>query len=223
MSTKNLARTVIEGGRDYYNSDDRRRSHGDARAAERVFIGRVLQDVDAADERVLLPRRSVGKSFHDKLGPCDRWMRSQVGRPWRKVHAELMARFDTRTLAGQHIVFDHMLPRRFREDDGAWRIRHTYFRVDVHGFLRIAERPAWRWAYKPRSYVSPSELKRAMVWAAGRKVATHGAHYYWCEPTLLLDAKRTEEQRYRQARMLDAEEAREFEAFTAECREHLAR
>ncbi len=110
MSTKNLSRTVIEGGRDGYSKFQRRSSHGAERASARRLLARYVVDEDEADARAIPKRKKAYRGFADKLGPAERWMRAQCGRPWDKVRSELFARFDTRTLAGRHIVFGHMLP-----------------------------------------------------------------------------------------------------------------
>src|SRR5262249_43505675 len=133
MSTKNLARTVIEGGRYYANCWFRRRSNKWARAAERSLSSRMtLLDVD---DVVYEPRESVGPCFRDKLAPAERWMRSQVGRPWDKVRGDLMQRFNARTTGGRHIVFDHLIPCVQVADVTARFSRHD-FKVDRYGFLR---------------------------------------------------------------------------------------
>jgi hypothetical protein len=129
MARKDLSRTVIEGGRSYYNSWERRASHAVARARQREWLDAVRVEHDLADERAVVPPRHVYKGFHDKLAPAERWLASNVGRPWAKVRSELFETFDTRTTAGRHIVFDHMLP--WVEDDRGGR-----FRVDKHGLLR---------------------------------------------------------------------------------------
>lgn len=109
MARKDLSRTVIEGGRYFRNCWERRASHGVERASTRAWLDQVVVDTDEAEESVPPPIRHVGKSFRDKLGPAQRWLASQVGRPWSKVFSELCAKFDTRTVAGRHVVYDHML------------------------------------------------------------------------------------------------------------------
>jgi hypothetical protein len=157
MARRDLSRTVIEGGRYRHNKWERRQSHGTGRAREREWLDAVEIDADIAEERAVRERPRVHRMFYDKLAVTRRWLRSRVGRPWSSVYSELMARFDPRTVAGRHIVFDHML----REIRGAienemWR---TYkFEIDDHGILRAANRrrkppkpPAWtngRWATK---------------------------------------------------------------------------
>ena len=63
MSRKNLSRTVIEGGRYYFNSYQRRASHGIERATTREWLDRVAVDLDEADARSAPPRPKVGKQF----------------------------------------------------------------------------------------------------------------------------------------------------------------
>jgi len=134
MATKNLARTVIEGGRYAGNTVARRASNGVQRTRVRGVSGALVRGADA-DSAVYPRREVVYRSFADKLGPAKRWLASQVGRPWNKARSELFARFDIRTTPGRHIVFDHLLP----EVEGARRFRKDYV-VDRSGILRKAKR-----------------------------------------------------------------------------------
>ncbi len=118
-------------------------------------------------------RPHVRKDFRDKLGPAERWLASQVGRPWDKVYAELRARFDIRTTAGRHVVFDHLL-------DWVWRgapvwsdwARERWFVVDAHGILR-------RGRFYGRSYrAARAEVER---WRAGRRIARIGTAWWWMQ------------------------------------------
>jgi hypothetical protein len=79
-------------------------------------------------------RTKVYQGFDDKLGPAYRWLEAQSGRPWNKVRSELFARFDTRTTAGRHIVFDHLLRSVEREPHRSQH-RHDML-VDRHGLLQ---------------------------------------------------------------------------------------
>jgi len=140
MSTKNLARTVIEGGRRYYNRYARRHSNATERSWERVTSHKLLT-ASELDDVIYRPREKVFRDFRDKLGPVERWLRSQSGRPWSKVRSELFARFDIRTTAGRHIVFDHIL----KSLAGAGSpTDHGYYEfwIDTHGLLREHKRPA---------------------------------------------------------------------------------
>jgi len=109
MSKKNLSRTVIEGGRSKSNKWDRRYSHQETRAREKNFLTEVKGDLENYYEYDIEPTRHVYKGFTDKLGPMYRWLESQLGKPWNDVRSEVTKTFDTRTTAGRHIVYDHLL------------------------------------------------------------------------------------------------------------------
>jgi hypothetical protein len=47
------------------------------------------------------------KWFSDLLGPLERFLQSNVGRPWNKVYSEICAGLDKRKATGKH-VFDHL-------------------------------------------------------------------------------------------------------------------
>jgi hypothetical protein len=176
MSTKNLARTVIEGGRSRVCGFLRRETN----AAERSFVRQRLRQLTADADRddVLLPSKDTGgfRCFRDKLGPAKRWLGSQVGRPWDLVRSELFARFDTRTTPGRHILFDHILDE-VKEDGsrGYWR-----FSVDRHGILRRA--PYKRKGLRPpgRYFPGQTRVERAL---AGRRIGERGALLFWFLPT----------------------------------------
>lgn len=128
MATKNLARTVIEGGRHRQNKKQRYF----AQATERARVRSWLAHTDGDDAPA--PRPKVYRSFDDKLAPAMRWLRAQVGRAWDAVYSDLHARFDTRTTAGRHIIHDHLLR-------DVQRGRELF--VDPHGILRRETR-SWR-------------------------------------------------------------------------------
>ncbi len=210
MSTKNLARTVIEGGRSFFNSWQRRHSHAAARSAEHVVASRARAG-DDPDALVWPEPKPVLKEFRDKLSPTEHWLRAQVGRPWWKVRSEIAARFDTRTLAGQHIVFDHLLPSRW-ERDGTWRVdRDVRFFVDRHGILRarVPARPSR--ITRGQLYRNELECRRARAFAGGRRIVRRGAHLYWLVPVAPYEPGGP--CRHRQDRRLDPHEREVFESF----------
>ncbi|WP_157068788.1 hypothetical protein [Sandaracinus amylolyticus] len=180
MSTKDLSRTVVEGGRYFHNRDDRRQSHRDERAIERAYLRDVQLDPDLADARVPERAQRVGRGSRDKLSPAERWLASHVGRPWRDVEGEIFATFDTRTLMGRHVVLEHLLPPRWAPRDwpvGAWQVHRRGFVVDARGVLRFTG-PLWT---RPR--VEPAVSDAFVSELGARRVAVHGERLYWREPT----------------------------------------
>jgi hypothetical protein len=168
VSRKNLSRTVIEGGRRYYNHYKRDHSHRIERATTRAWLDLVATDVDEADFTTPPKRPSVPKQFHDKLSAATRWLDSHVGRPWNSVYSELCAKFDRRSLAGMHVVDAHMVGEVWRGDLSSRRWADLF--VDRHGILRrspFANR-AWR---KLRA-----ELH---AWTRGRRAANTYMGWWW--------------------------------------------
>jgi hypothetical protein len=180
MSTKNLARTVIEGGRRRYSRFSRRHENAVERTRTHQVEGLLCRQGDA-EEAYFPPRERVYREFDDKLGPALRWLRSQAGRPWDKVRSELFARFDIRTTAGRHIVFDHLLeevrPR------APWRSHYRKFSISPHGILlfRQHDRKQWAAAWRRAPLPEPEHVLRQ--WLGRRRVIQHGERLYWLELT----------------------------------------
>ena len=127
-----------------------------------------MEEAESSDP---LRRPRVGKSFSDKLGPAQRWLLGQVGRPWSKVHAELTSRFDARTTAGRHILHDHLLRSvAVGEPESSARWTRPQFVVDARGLLQTSR---WYWPTWRR-------LQRETgVWAAGRRAALTHRGWWW--------------------------------------------
>ena len=49
----------------------------------------------------------AAKEFSDLINPLKRYLRSCIGRPWKKVHSELSQKLDRRSVTGSHI-WDHV-------------------------------------------------------------------------------------------------------------------
>ena len=178
MSTKNLARTIIEGGRAPHNKWERAQSHRDERALTRAYLERAARVEDGFETLAIGLRPKVYKGFADKLGPPRRWLRSRVGRPWSKVRAEMFERFDPRSLAGQHILFDHMLQevRMWSDDRIVFRWRQDLF-VDRHGILRAA--PGERRTPPLPRGKQLRDTCEIEAWASGRRVGGQGEALFW--------------------------------------------
>lgn len=186
MSTKRLSKTVIEGGRVGRNKFDRRNSHAEQRAAERNFMSRVIKDPEHYEEIAEETLAPVYKEFSDKLGPMYNWLDAQVGRQWSEVRSEIAQKFDTRTTAGRHITFDHLLASvvdtlsgrdtrgYIAADKTHYSSRSYYYFVNGKGEL------AKNGTHESKFYeVSAQELAAAGEWLAGRMIGERGGVLYW--------------------------------------------
>lgn len=139
MATRNLARTAIEGGRSSHNRYAEATDDRSERRAYRDYCQRARFDEDAPEPRDLDTGWETGKrsrEFDDKLRPVRRWLAKQIGRPWNKVHAEVVAKFPATTTAGRHIL-EHVrgyvtLPR------DPWAV--AYANVNAEGVYRARSR-----------------------------------------------------------------------------------
>ena len=142
MATKNLARTVIEGGRTGYSKYHRHNSNRGQRRRERAFIYATQVDPDFPERQLMPVRMKAFKDHADRLSAAESWLASHVGKRWDFVRAEIARRFDTRTIAGLHIVFDHLLPS--VRGSGSTKFGRKDFAIDDHGVLvRVPARCGW--------------------------------------------------------------------------------
>jgi hypothetical protein len=140
MSTKNLARSVIEGGRTGFSKYLRRHSLQILRFRNRALCRALLRDPEAW-ETATVPRRPTDYddiAFADRTNPCDRFLASRDGRPWNDVYSEICRRFDRRTMAGRHVTEDHLLASVETSRTFIWgrSAPRTRFYVDRHGYFR---------------------------------------------------------------------------------------
>jgi len=196
MSKKNLARSTLEGGRHYRNRDDRRRSNAVVRHQARAVSSSLARQIDP-EEAQYSPRAPVYRSFADKLSPAFRWLESQEGRPWNKVRSELTQRFDTRTTAGRHILFCHLLPS-VEPWQFASRFHPMY--VDRHGLLRRQSRRRVHRRDRPEPRVAAAVID----WSGARRVGERDGALFWFTPT--------EHGAFRQERRLSEPDAERFRA-----------
>src|SRR5579859_7391242 len=189
MATKNLARTVIEGGRCGYYKSRVADYAGAERAASRVYLRAVARDPAAADD-VVDPRRAVAQPcFADKTAPMYAFLDSRVGRSWARTYAMIRERFDVRTTPGRHIVQGHLLPEiALYGKDALTRFgsRYSRYYVDRGGVLR--RRPS---SPRPRRRLVPTGPSGFAVaaWLGNRKVGRMGARLVWFVPARKSDAR----------------------------------
>lgn len=176
MATKRLARTVVEGGRS--NTYERRQSNYIVRAKSKQYLARVRQDPEYAEYYAPAKREPVSRryGFTDKLGPVYAWMDKQVGRPWSKIYSEICAKYDKRSLAGQHIVDTHIVGEvqgagGEEYSPGAFSFHYYSYYIDDQGLLQKTERPASQ-MYKPDWVIENTQWGKAsaMAWAKGRRI-----------------------------------------------------
>jgi hypothetical protein len=170
VSTKDISRSAVEGGRYNHNKYERNESHRHERSRLKVWLDRVRFDDEVAEASNPEPRNKVHKGFTDNLGPCYGWLASHCGERWDDVRSLLAGTFDTRKLSAWHIVNQHMLTE--VEDSGIaqpfFSFRSCRFYVDDDGLLRDRGKRYYR-SRNANDYKGPS-LAQALAWARGRKV-----------------------------------------------------
>lgn len=183
MSTKNISRTPLEGGRYSYNKYERRKSSKYERIRANNIITGSHNDVDSIDDVVIPTRKKIQKEFQDKISPIERWMDDRVGKPWNKTYSLLKERFDPRTTAGRHIVYDHILKNVWLSSDHSYELVKYYrYYVDADGILR--KNTSLREEYKKIAKHSSEEKIKIEEWLAYRMIGKIGNVLYWYNPTV---------------------------------------
>jgi hypothetical protein len=185
VSTKDISRSALEGGRNNGNKWERNESHRHERSRTKVWLDSVRFDDEAAEDSAPIPRNPVSKGFTDKLNPCYRWLASHCGQPWDDVFSKLASTFDTRKLSAWHIVNQHMLT----DVQGAGTARDGFagifggyhrFYIDDEGLLRDNGKRAWR--NRKVEHKGPSK-ESVFAYAKGRKVFDyHSGFRQWALP-----------------------------------------
>jgi hypothetical protein len=170
VARRDLSRTVLEAGRHHRSRYEQRLSHHYHRAEERAFLRAALFDDDDTLEERPLPRlRPAPRYFDDKLGAPKRWLASQCGRPWAHVYSDLRWHFDSRTVAGRHIV-DHLLDWVALDRAALVSPYHRPdFVVDDHGILR-----RWR-----DLFARELRIRDRLAGAGGRRAVPTSRGWWW--------------------------------------------
>ena len=185
MSKKNLARTVIEGGRASRSKYFRRKSNKKRRVKEKEFFSRIKKDIDLCDEIYVDEVNVVCKDFSDKLGPVMRFLESNIGNSWNLIRSEISKKFDFNTTAGRHIIYDHLLPsvhnpgsdiinygRRFDESI------YIKFFVDENGILQ--KNPNYK---KRNFYLTNKDCDQIIDFLKDRMLIEKDNKLWWAFPT----------------------------------------
>ncbi|MFA4846045.1 MAG: hypothetical protein WC654_05805 [Patescibacteria group bacterium] len=156
MSTHNLSRSVIEGGRtgnwQFSNRANKRR--------ERRIVREKLRDASLDNLDIILPprRHSRDRRFNCRSTHINVWLAAQVGREWDAVWSEVTRLFDRRRLRHWSLVDQHMKKEkkvtRFSDDNC-----HGRFIVDEQGIL--CSREDFQITYEQVKRTAP---KRPATW-----------------------------------------------------------
>lgn len=151
-------------------------------------------DVAVPIGRALTPnRKAPRKFFSDRLGPLQRYLARQVGRPWRKLEGELRKAVDLRTVVGRHL-WDHVLMEvelrvRMLEDGRPVRLDGRPIRsLYVHPRTGLLLRPKPRRIDEARARRKRIENAGSVVLDAATSAEKKGDLWY-----LLIDEGRAEE------------------------------
>jgi hypothetical protein len=182
MSTKDISRSAVEGGRYSYNKYERNESHRHERSRAKAWIDKVRVDDEIAEGSDPVPRNKVHKGFTDNLGPCYGWLASRCGERWDDVRSSLAGTFDTRKLSAWHIVNQHMLTEvegAGTTSDALNRYSSQRFWIDDDGLLQDRGKRYYRRSAKA-VYTGPSEAA-VLAYADGRKVISglYGDTLWW--------------------------------------------
>lgn len=196
MSKKNLAASAIEGGRSKRNKEERYLSNAKLRVKEREYIHNVMKDPEHYDQYMIDEREVVYKDFRDKLSPVYSYLDSRLGESWADIRSELMSRFDTRTTAGRHVLYDHILKSVTDTKTGfdesgiqqipelkneSSRIRNYFlfydYYVDLEGKLCKANNVSYR-SYR-NNFPKTEEWQFAAKWLGNRMLIKVGDKLHW--------------------------------------------
>ncbi|MBI4434681.1 hypothetical protein HY635_02595 [Candidatus Uhrbacteria bacterium] len=206
MATKDLGRTPLEAGNTTEYHETRREVRRRYRHEAKAFCRVAARNPELADEAPapVAPehRRPNGcwqvDMHDDRIGPVKRWIHSKVGRRWDDVYSEIRRTFDVRTLAGRHIVEQHLL----QYVDIHGNQSYSDLIVDDDGVLRVRD-DGRRHYCVARCPVSEQALNR---WLAGRKVGRRSSRLFWFVSTLgfrVVKETRTETKFERNGRKLN--------------------
>lgn len=183
MATRDMARTIVEGGRWDWEQFERWQTNRRHRVATRAYLRAVTSNPEAADERLeprRLPRTTYRSGrFSDKVAPLSRWIDAQIGRQWDDAYAELCRRYDRRSTKGWHLIVGHV-DRYTVAREGEYRAEYASHIVDEDGVLRRGYR--YRRSHWPRGarWMPKAEVQ---AWLANRKVGQRSVHLFWFVPT----------------------------------------
>lgn len=207
MSTKNLARTVIEGGRCNHYKEEVTDFIRSERAASRAFLRVAENDVEAADALPAPKRKPSRPCFADKITPVQGFLDSRVGKPWNKTFTLICEKFDRRTTPGRHVTNDHMLNQIAMNGEhllakNKWFSNYYRYFVDAQGILRKVKKE--KRTYAPVAVRPTFTVPQILNWLDKRKIGRMGARLVWFVPSRDAETVRILFQRYSAGRFYPA-------------------
>lgn len=190
MSTKNLARTVLERGRPTADKFFRRYRNRQERRALRDYLHAVEKDQEFYYDRIE-PDHKHSADWHgpvltDQLTPVYAWVDKQIGKNWADVRRDIKEKFDVRTLAGFHVVYQHIL----RDIAGSGEEEYMFdgvsncgYYIDENNLLQSRyNKHGFYTLFAPSSSKEPfsEEQKQELIeWLDKRKVVFVNGRLYW--------------------------------------------
>lgn len=184
MATKNLARTVLEGGRTGYEKFGRNYATRQQRRQTREYLIRVQSDPEYYLEEKEPERKKIFDGFTDKLEPVKRFLASRVDKSWPETKSLIKEKFDDRSLAGWHVVYQHIyrdIAPTINVFQCEYYIGFYDYYIDEENILRKVHRPNRK--YKSLSNEEQTRLellKREIIkWLDYRKIGFVDGVLYW--------------------------------------------
>lgn len=174
MSTKNLARTVIEVGRSGYSKFNRSEYNRKERRKNRQILHMFGRDYALTEEILVATRKKAEIDQLDKLNPAWRWLSSHCGKTWDHVRSLMFKKFDVRTIPGRHVVYDHMLGSIATPTHHNSRLKD--FLVNENGVL--VPQPFKKYTRQK----SLREYKHIRSWLKSRYIGRRNNCLYWFVP-----------------------------------------
>lgn len=177
MASRNLARTVVEGGHPNWYKHDVAFLRRKERQRERRFCKKLLADPELWDEQPPLLTEKSGwwDNKHDHYAASvDKWLQAQSGRRWDEILSELTNTYDTRKtrnyillerICGMVCLIAHSNGEtcwhRFMVEDGILKTNRSHWRV--------------RW-WREKRLVSDEQLRD---WLGNRTITIKDGHVHW--------------------------------------------
>ncbi len=192
MSKKNLARTALEAGREHrvryeLNRTERRRVSN--------HLHKVRIDPEYWYEKLVPTQPPVDWDYEipgENLSPVYRWIDSHVGQVWDDVYSKLCSSWPKKTLAGFHIIEDHIKdevahypsPRYYWQNDTTGLAYRTKWYVDNDGILRrVPDRVShWKANHRKRKAPYPDGERRNSDWVVSWLGGTWIKEDFWGKP-----------------------------------------